>query len=84
MNAHIREAMIVIAKEATAIISCDQCGNYDLRNEDDPAADSMAYAMMTNAWKVGQFRSASLEECRSALKNILSSANDRCSSCNRY
>ena len=84
MNAHMREALIEIAKDAGAVIPCDLCGNFDLRNEDDPATDKMAYAMATNAWKSGQFRSAPLEEARTLMASILKSANDRCPSCNRY
>lgn len=84
MNAHMREALTVIAKDTGAIVPCGQCGTYDLRNEDDAAADSMAYAMMTNAWKDGQFRSATLEESQKLMANILKSANEHCPSCGRF
>ncbi len=54
MNAHIREVMIEIAREAKAIVLCDQCHNYDVR-DDDADAEAQAYAKATNAWKDGQF-----------------------------
>ena len=84
MNAHMQEAMTDIAQDAGAIVPCGLCGNYDIRNENDPEADSLAYAMATNAWKGDQFRSASLEEAKKVMKATLSSANDHCPFCHRY
>jgi hypothetical protein len=50
---------------------------------DDDDAESQAYAMATNAWKRGDFRSASLEEVRAAKKSVLRDANFKCPSCDR-
>jgi hypothetical protein len=82
MNAHIQDELNEIAKKSEAIISCPICRNYMIIADDDDA-ESQAYAMATNAWKRGDFRSASLEEVRAAMKSVLRDANFKCPSCDR-
>jgi hypothetical protein len=80
MNAHMTEQLEEIARQAKAIIRCEICrSNYIIADDSD--AESQAYAMATDAWKCGEFRSAPLEEVRSVMKSVLDSANHRCPSC---
>jgi hypothetical protein len=80
MNAHMAGQLEEIAQQAEAIIRCETCrSNYVIADDSD--AESQAYAMATNAWRRGEFRSAPLEEVRSVMKSVLDSANHRCPSC---
>jgi hypothetical protein len=80
MNAHMAVQLEEIARQAEAIIPCEICrSNYIIADDSD--AESKAYAMATNAWMDGDFRSAPLEEVRQVMKSVLSSANHRCPSC---
>jgi len=80
MNAHMPGQLEEIARQAEAIIPCKICrNNYVIADDSD--AESKAYAMATNAWKCGEFRSAPLEEVRRVMKSVLDSANHRCPSC---
>lgn len=83
MNAHVQEAMNEIAREAKAVVPCNVCGNYYVRNYDE-AADRMAYAMATNAWNNGEqgfARGLTREEALLEMKRCLESASERCASC---
>ena len=80
MNAHVQEALNEIAKESGAVVSCETCGNNYIRAHDGDA-ESKAYAMATNAWKDGNFRSASREEILAAMKDVIIDANNECPSC---
>jgi hypothetical protein len=82
VNAHVRIALEEIAKGAGAIVPCEICGNYDVIADDDDA-EANAYAMATNEWKRGAFRTTSLEEVRSLMKAVLRNADRRCPSCER-
>ena len=81
MNAHMAVQLEEIARQAEAIIPCDEICRSNYIIADDSDAESKTYAMATNAWKDGYFRSAPLEEVRRAMKSVLSSANHRCPSC---
>lgn len=80
MNAHVRIELEEIAFSAGAVVPCSVCGNYHVYAEDD-AADSRAYAMATNAWRSGQFRSTTRPEVMAAMKAVLDNANGACPSC---
>jgi hypothetical protein len=80
MNAHVQIALEEIAQQAQAVVKCRICGN-NYVSAGDEEAESIAYAMATNACKRGDFRSATLEEIRGAMKSVLRDANDRCPSC---
>lgn len=80
MNAHVYEILVEIAERSGATVPCETCGNYQII-ADDEDAESQAYAMATNAWKDGEFRTAELEEIRAAMKSVLRDANRRCPSC---
>jgi hypothetical protein len=82
VNAHVQIALEEIAKKTGAIVPCELCGNFDVIADDDDA-EGMAYAMATNEWKRGAFRSTSLEEVCSLMKAVLRNANYRCPSCER-
>jgi hypothetical protein len=82
VNAHVRIALEEIAKEAHAIIPCEICGNYYVIADDDDA-EAKAYAMATNDWKQGVFRTTSLDEVRSLMKAVLRDSDRRCPSCER-
>jgi hypothetical protein len=80
MNAHVQIALEEIAQQAQAVVKCAVCrSNYVSACDDE--AESLAYAMATNAWKRGEFRSAPLEEIRGAMKSVLCNASYRCPSC---
>lgn len=80
MNAHVQIALEEIAQQAQAVVKCEICrNNYVIADDED--AESRAYAMATNAWKSGEFRSAPLDEIRGAMKAVLRDANHRCPSC---
>jgi hypothetical protein len=71
MNAHVQIALEEIAQ-------CEVCHNYYVR-ADDEEANSLAYAMATNAYKRGEFRTTRLEETREGMKAVLRDASHRCS-----
>ena len=82
MNAHMHEQLLEIARQAGAIINCPNCSASEVCAFDKDA-DSRAYAMATNAWKEGAFRSASREETMEEMKSVIFDANHRCPVCQR-
>jgi hypothetical protein len=80
MNAHVQIALEEIAQRAQAVVKCEVCHNYYV-SADDEEANSLAYAMATNAYKRGEFRTTTLEETRDAMKAVLRDASHRCPSC---
>lgn len=81
-NSDTRETAEECAKAAGAIVSCPECGCYDI-GADDEDANKMAYAMATNQWKdeVRGFRGMSREEVMSVIKSVIDDANDECPGC---
>jgi hypothetical protein len=80
MNSETRPTLEEYAKEAGAIIMCPSCHSNEI-SAGDSAAESMAYAMATNAWKRGEFRMDSREEIMDLMKSVLTDANIKCPSC---
>jgi hypothetical protein len=80
MNAHVQTALEEIAKKAGAIVRCKVCRNEWIAAGDSDAA-SMAHVMAANAWKGGEFRSASFDEVRDLMTAVLRDANAHCFSC---
>ena len=75
MNVHVQIALEEIAQ-------CEVCHNYYVC-ADDEEANSLAYAMATNAYKRGEFRTTTLEKTREAMKAVLRDASHRCPSCDK-
>jgi hypothetical protein len=80
MNGNMQILLEEIAQESGAVVKCEVCqSNYVIADDDE--AESRAYGMVTNAWKRGEFRSATREEAVHEMKLTLQNANHRCPSC---
>ena len=80
MNSETKGELENIARRASAIVKCGVCGNYDV-SASDGEANRVAYKMVTEAWKRGEFRGDSREEIVKAMGGVLDDANQTCPSC---
>ncbi|HZC17502.1 MAG TPA: hypothetical protein VE309_12140, partial [Caulobacteraceae bacterium] len=66
MNSETHEELLTIARDAGAILTCAECGNYDIRSWDGDAKNR-AFAMATQEWKRGRFGASPREEIIEAM-----------------
>jgi len=84
MNSDTMELASQIIKDAGVVLPCPACMSNDVYAGDEEA-ERKAYAMATNALKEGErgFRGMTLEEVRGIIKSAITSANEKCPSCDR-
>lgn len=76
----IEDVLTPLAIRAGAISECSMhLGCYFYEGGDD--ADRRAYAMATNAWKDGEFGSASREQVLNAMKHVIEECPSGCVAC---
>lgn len=80
MNSETMEIIDGYVRETGASIRCPVCSTYEVW-ADDPDAEKMVYAMVTNAWKRGEFRADGREGIMSLVKQALDNLNIDCPGC---
>lgn len=80
MNSETREVIDGYIRESGAVTKCNFCHNYDVW-ADDSDAERLAYAMVTEAWKNGEFRGDGREEIMREVKSALADVNIDCPGC---
>jgi hypothetical protein len=80
MNSDTYEQLTTIAKDAGAILTCEECWSHDLGSADGDAKNR-ALAMASEASKHGRFGTIDREEIVEAMDDLLRGADQICPRC---